>query len=330
MMLARNRRFAAVAVLLFLLAAGRLAAQAGTAPLVAAPESVEPGSPVSVAVQVPAGIDTVTGELIREDGPTVVTNRGFGVDLSADSPVAVVILGIPTTVQAGRYLLKVSGRDKLGRTFSEARPMAVVSRVFRRENLHLSSGLSDLRRLSNARSRAEARQLQDILSSFDPTSVFQTSRFIAPLAHWRQTSGFGDRREYEYSDGTLSGTIHAGIDMAAPDGAAVSAAGAGRVVFAGSWLITGNTVVLEHLPGVYSLYFHLRALLVKSGEIVTQGQRIGEVGSTGLATGPHLHWEVRIGGVAVDPRSLLKAGLVDVVKFQHTIDTVNGNDSEGG
>ena len=77
-------------------------------------------------------------------------------------------------------------------------------------------------------------------------------------------------------------------------------------------IITGFTVVIEHLPGLYSLYYHLDSLSVREGQRVSQGDRIGTVGSTGLATGPHLHWEVRSAGVAVDPDLLVKRSLIDL------------------
>ena len=77
-------------------------------------------------------------------------------------------------------------------------------------------------------------------------------------------------------------------------------------------IITGFTVVIEHLPGLYSLYYHLDSLSVREGQRVSQGDRIGTVGSTGLATGPHLHWEVRSAGVAVDPDLLVKRPLIDL------------------
>jgi len=64
---------------------------------------------------------------------------------------------------------------------------------------------------------------------------------------------------------------------------------------------TGFTVVIEHLPGVYSLYYHLDALLAGEGETVRTGSLIGRSGNTGLATGPHLHWEFRVNGEAADP-----------------------------
>ena len=64
---------------------------------------------------------------------------------------------------------------------------------------------------------------------------------------------------------------------------------------------TGNTIVIEHLPGVYSLYYHLDTLLAGCGEFVRAGTLIGRSGNTGLSTGPHLHWEFRVNGEAVSP-----------------------------
>ena len=92
----------------------------------------------------------------------------------------------------------------------------------------------------------------------------------------------------------------------------VVAAGAGTVVMARFRIITGLTVVIEHLPAVYSLYYHLSRLNVAVGERVEPGTALGTVGSTGLATGPHLHWEVRAAGVAVDPDVLVTTPLVDM------------------
>ena len=85
----------------------------------------------------------------------------------------------------------------------------------------------------------------------------------------------------------------------------------GKVVLAADREVTGKTVVIEHLPGLYSLYFHLSSFAVAEGQIVERGQVIALSGSTGLATGPHLHWELRANGDAVDPGYWLGATLLD-------------------
>ena len=104
-----------------------------------------------------------------------------------------------------------------------------------------------------------------------------------------QTSRFGGRRVYQYPDGRSSSSIHAGVDWRAPTGTPISAPGPGRVALAMDRIVTGKTVVVEHLPGVYSLYFHMDKIAVAEGDMVQTGTRLGDAGATGFATGAHLH-----------------------------------------
>ncbi len=83
------------------------------------------------------------------------------------------------------------------------------------------------------------------------------------------------------------------------------------MVFASKRILTGNTVVIEHLPGLFSIYMHMSELEMKVGDVVNQGDVIGKVGMTGFATGPHLHWEVESMGVSVDPDLLVREPLLD-------------------
>ena len=75
--------------------------------------------------------------------------------------------------------------------------------------------------------------------------------------------------------------------------------------------MTGNTVIIEHMPGLFSLYFHMASLSAAVGDVVEKGQVIGEVGMTGLATGPHLHWQVDAFQTAVDPDAVAARPLLD-------------------
>jgi murein DD-endopeptidase MepM/ murein hydrolase activator NlpD len=94
---------------------------------------------------------------------------------------------------------------------------------------------------------------------------------------------------------------HDGVDLAAPHGSPIYAARAGRVVFAGWYYGYGRAVIIEHGGGLTTLYGHASSLLVRTGETVRRGQVIARIGCTGRCSGPHLHFEVRIGGRAVNP-----------------------------
>ena len=125
-------------------------------------------------------------------------------------------------------------------------------------------------------------------------------RFVRP-GTGRLTSGYGSRW----------GRLHAGIDLAAGTGAPISAVAAGTVASAGEEGGYGRVVRLQHDDGTLTLYAHLSEVLVATGQRVTAGTYLGLEGSSGHSTGPHLHFEVRVGGVPVDPEPWLRARGVD-------------------
>lgn len=106
--------------------------------------------------------------------------------------------------------------------------------------------------------------------------------------------------------GPRNGRMHEGIDVAADTGTPILAAQAGRVTFAGPMGTYGNAVVLDHGRGVSTLYAHANKVLVTAGQEVAKGEPVAEVGSTGRSSGPHLHFEVRVDGRAVNPLPLLR------------------------
>jgi murein DD-endopeptidase MepM/ murein hydrolase activator NlpD len=113
----------------------------------------------------------------------------------------------------------------------------------------------------------------------------------------RITSGFG----YRYHPVLHYRRLHTGVDIAAPTGTPIHAAGGGEVVFAGRRGGYGNAVIIDHGRGKATLYGHMSSIAVRAGQVVNGGQTIGRVGSTGISTGPHLHYEVRINGTPVNP-----------------------------
>lgn len=135
-----------------------------------------------------------------------------------------------------------------------------------------------------------------------------TQRFTWPV-QGRISGRFGNQRVYVLPDGTdVPKTPHSGMDIAAPAGTPVLAPAAGIVTFSGDLYLTGNTVLLDHGHGISSNFLHLSRVDVRPGQRVEQGQAIGAVGSTGRATGPHLHWGMNWFETRIDPLLVLERG----------------------
>ncbi len=129
---------------------------------------------------------------------------------------------------------------------------------------------------------------------------YRKVRLIWPV-RGRITSGFGYRIHPLFK----TRRFHAGIDIAAPAGTAVKAAASGEVLYAGWLRGYGKVVIILHRGGMATVYAHLKDIVVREGQRVSQGEIIGSVGSTGWSTGPHLYFEVRIDGRAVNPLKYL-------------------------
>lgn len=122
--------------------------------------------------------------------------------------------------------------------------------------------------------------------------------WAAPLAgELRVTGLFGEQRSF--NGGPVQGH-HGGTDFGAPAGTPIFATNSGTVVLSGLYRIRGNLVIVDHGAGIFSLYGHMIERLVNEGDVVTRGQVLGLVGSTGLSTGAHLHWELAVSGILVD------------------------------
>ncbi len=150
------------------------------------------------------------------------------------------------------------------------------------------------------------RIIQPLKAVRDAEKHFE-GQFILP-ASGKITTEFGAIRTV---NGTPTATRHSGIDIAAKRGTPVKASGAGRVLYAGKLQLTGNTVLIEHGYGLKTWYYHMDSLKTKTDAMVTQGDTIGTVGSTGFSTGPHLHFGMSVGGVFVNPNTAIDSVLVE-------------------
>ena len=180
-------------------------------------------------------------------------------------------------------------------------PFTLETVEWNSETLNLDERNSSIKQDMSPERLSQIEKLNKILGTINTQNIYSLKPFIMPVNTTRQTACCGDRRVYAYTNGKSSTSLHYGNDYGVPEGTEISACSDGKVVLAEFRISTGWSVVIEHLPGLYSLYYHMSSLNVKEGDSVRQGEKIGLSGSTGLATGPHLHWEVRLNMAAVQP-----------------------------
>jgi murein DD-endopeptidase MepM/ murein hydrolase activator NlpD len=208
---------------------------------------------------------------------------------------SIALLGVDLDHRAGRFGVRVTLPD--GRVVT--REVRIVARRFPVERLTVPKTYTELDPETLERVRREQERLDALWAQSDGQRYWQGA-FVSP-ADGPAGSPFGLRRFFNGEPRSP----HAGIDFKAPTGAPVHASNSGRVILADELFFTGNTVVLDHGLGLFTLYVHLSETGVKAGQMVAKGEEIGRVGATGRATGPHLHFATRLGTARVDPAALL-------------------------
>ena len=230
--------------------------------------------------------------------------------------VAVGLLGLYPTFGAGNFTVRAELTSEHGiiRLEGATTLSNVEYRVLERAITMGQQGSNAVTQVSPERTEQAARFFA-VLGSTNPAATYYSGQFALPIAEvsYRITSRWFDTRRFILSNGNvINDTPHNGIDYAGmPIGTAILATAAGRVVLAENRIVTGNTIIIEHFPGIFSLYYHLDSLDVVVGNRVQMGQLIGRLGTTGFSTGPHLHFGMRVAGVDVDPNWLLNNPLID-------------------
>jgi len=204
------------------------------------------------------------------------------------------LIGIHALTEVGTHPLKLTATDAAGQQTEILLSVLVVDGGYGVENIVLPPARSAL--LDPDLINAEWERLAQVFRAFGRQQLW-VGPFIVP-AEGPITSQFGTRRSY---NGGPAQSYHEGIDYDAPPGASVLAANDGQVALAEPLTVRGNAVIIDHGLGVHSGYYHLSEINVQEGQQVKKGDVVGKVGDTGLATGPHLHWEIRVSGINVDP-----------------------------
>ena len=270
---------------------------------------LRPGEPFVVAAAgagIPQRGGRMQASLYKDDK---LLNRGtfFSLDtVSRRGPVFTAIMAVPTTAGSGSAMLRIEGGGKVLQTL----PLTIEHREFITETLKITSAMTDILTTPDPEKTRQAEQMWAIWARTG-SDIYTTGNFVMPVFSNYQTSIFGTRRTYIYPNGKSSTSIHAGVDWRAPTGTSIMAPAEGKVVLSMLRITTGNTVVIEHMPGVYSLYYHMDKLMVKEGDMVIPGYVIGQAGATGFATGAHLHYEIRVSTENTDPAVFQSRTILD-------------------
>ena len=242
---------------------------------------------------VPGGIALLAMPDYKEG--TVVTFDNEQVAVFPYKQTWVAMAGIPLSAKAGDYQFSI--KHPTGITLNTR--VTVIDKKYEEQHLTIKNkrkvnpNKEDMKRIGKERVRKKkAKTLR--------TETIPKVDFIWP-AEGRISSVFGLRRFFNEEERSP----HNGLDIAAVTGTPIIATADGTVIDAGDFFFSGNMIFLDHGQGIISLYAHMDRIDVKPGDIVKQGQLIGAVGSTGRATGPHLHFAVFANKVLIDPIYML-------------------------
>ena len=208
------------------------------------------------------------------------------------------IVGIDLDVKPGTYAVTVESGNDANRARASY-DLVVKPRVFRTRRRTVNEAFVTPPPSEQGRIDREAKLLAGVWNAPAAERLW-TDPFVRPVPQ-DANSAFGTRSIFNGKPRNA----HGGADFLSPAGTPIHAPGAGRIVVARDLYFSGNTVVIDHGLGLFSMLAHLSAIDVHEGDRVTTRQLLGRVGATGRVTGPHLHWAVRASGARVDPLSLL-------------------------
>jgi murein DD-endopeptidase MepM/ murein hydrolase activator NlpD len=238
---------------------------------------------------VPGGVKLIRLEYLGSAIPAVDVD-GQRAMVVQDATGWVAVLGIPLSAPLAARSVVVHDAD--GRQQLE---FTVGEKLYASQSLKVAPRQVNLSREDLARVNRERLVIDAALSHWSNEQP-QSLRLPQPVPGTRSSS-FGMRRVFNGE----SRNPHSGMDIAAATGTPVRAPIAGTVVETGNFFFNGNTVLVDHGRGLISMYCHLSAIDVQPGQKVAAGDRLGAVGATGRATGPHLHWGLSLNRAWVDP-----------------------------
>jgi murein DD-endopeptidase MepM/ murein hydrolase activator NlpD len=253
--------------------------------------SLQPGEIVILEVESPQPLRKLKASAMEHEFPFFT--KGDGLKWTG-------LVGIDLGAQPGRYSVRLSGEDARGAAVVEQYALTVAAKSFPTRKLTVDEKFVSPPASVQARIKAEAERVSGIFNSV-AMERYWGGPFHVPVPG-PPISEFGKRSVYNGQ----ARSPHAGTDFQGATGTPIVAPNAGVVALAENLYYSGNTVIIDHGLGLFSYFGHMSAFAVHKGDRVSTGQVVGKVGATGLVTGPHLHWSVRLDGTRVDPMSLLE------------------------
>ena len=209
------------------------------------------------------------------------------------------LIGVDMESPPRKYKLLVSAKNSSGIVIQREDSIKVVKKDFGIQRLTLPKKMVDLNKKTLKRVRKEIKGVKDVWPR-TTKDRFWTGEFIRPL-RGKVLSPFGVRRFLN----NQPRSPHSGVDLRGKMGEEILCSNTGIVALVGELYFNGKTVIVDHGQGLFTMYFHLSRINVKEGQMIEKGKVLGLVGSSGRATGPHLHWGARLHGARVDPLMLL-------------------------
>ena len=239
----------------------------------------------------------------------------------ANKPASVTYFALPYNASKAKTRITLFARDYAGNETRITLPCKIKEKKFRSDKMNLSESFLQ-QKMPEFQAMVPSLKGKTQLEVFKYVNTemrndnFQTIRSICqkstPKILWdgaflRMRSAspmalFGDKRAYVAAGKTFASSVHAGVDLASVAHAPIEAANSGIVVFAAPLGIYGNTIIIDHGLGVFSLYAHLSSLTATTGKSVKKDELVGYSGTSGLAGGDHLHFSIIVGGQFVDPQ----------------------------
>ncbi|HEX9758916.1 MAG TPA: M23 family metallopeptidase [Nitrospiria bacterium] len=212
-------------------------------------------------------------------------------------------IGVDLAQSKKLHSCELEKEDKMGTRIKTNFWVKVVDGAFRTQELTVPSAMVDLNPPTLKQVNQEKKDVDQLWSHSNPEKLWEGD-FIVPI-NGEARGSFGLRRVFNGQPRNP----HTGEDFSASLGENVFSSNRGIVKLVGDHFFSGKSIFIDHGVGVYTMYFHLSEILVGEGEIIGKGKIIGKVGSTGRATGPHLHWGLRINNTRVDPLSITRFSL---------------------